>query len=286
VDTLPLAILDALSLAMLLFLLSAGLSITFGLMRVLNMAHASFYLLGGYIGLAIWSRTASFLLALLGAALSMALGGGLLYGVFLRRFSKEDEMPQVLLTFGVLLIVAETTIVVWGGNVMRLPAPALLQGPVDLGPLTYPRYRLFVILAGLLVAVVLSRLINQTRLGAMVRAGVDDTETAQTIGLNMPLLFLLVFGLGSLVAGLAGALGAPYLGVYPGLDSDVLLLAFAVIIVGGTGSIEGAFVASLLVALADTLTKTYVPALSYFSIYVPMALILAFRPRGLLGRAG
>jgi branched-chain amino acid transport system permease protein len=283
-DTLPLAILDALSLAMLLFLLSAGLSITFGLMRVLNMAHASFYLLGGYVALAVWSRTANFGLALLAAAVSMALGGGFLYGFFLRRFSQEDEMPQVLLTFGVLLIAAEASLAVWGGNVMRLPAPSMLQGPADLGPLTYPRYRLFVILCGLVVALVLALLINRTRLGAMVRAGVDDRETAQTIGLNMPRLFLLVFGLGSLVAGLAGALGAPYLGIYPGLDFDVLLLAFAVIIVGGTGSIEGAFIASLLVALADTLTKTYVPALSYFSIYVPMALILAFRPRGLLGR--
>src|SRR5438093_2822025 len=284
-DTLPLTFLDALSLAMLLFLLSAGLSITFGLMRVLNMAHASFYLLGGYIALAVWSRTANFGLALLAAALSMGLGGGVLYGFFLRRFSKEDEMPQVLLTFGVLLIAAETAMVVWGGNVMRLPPPALLQGPAELGAVTYPRYRLFVILAGLVMALVLSLLIGKTRLGAMVRAGVDDVETAQTIGLNMPLLFLLVFALGSLVAGLAGALGAPYLGIFPGLDFDVLLLAFAVIIVGGAGSVEGAFVASLLVALADTLTKTYIPALSYFSIYVPMALILAFRPRGLLGRA-
>lgn len=283
-DTLPLAGLDALSLAMLLFLISAGLSITFGLMRVLNMAHASFYLLGGYIGVAVWSRTANFALAVLVAALSMGLGGAFLYRFFLRRFSMEDEMPQVLLTFGVLLIAAEAAMMAWGGNVMRLPPPAILQGPVELGPVTYPRYRLFVIVAGLVVALILSQLIGRTRLGAMVRAGVDDTETAQTIGLNMPLLFLLVFGAGSLVAGLAGALGAPYLGIYPGLDFDVLLLAFAVIIVGGAGSVEGAFVASILVALADTLTKTYVPALSYFSIYVPMALILAFRPRGLLGR--
>lgn len=283
-DTLPLAILDGLSLAMLLFLISAGLSITFGLMRVLNMAHASFYLLGGYISLAVWTRSGSFVLALLAGAVSMGLGGAFLYRFFLQRFSKEDEMPQVLLTFGVLLIAAETAMAVWGGNVMRLPAPAVLQGPLEVGPLSYPRYRLFVIAAGLLMAVILSLLIGRTRLGAMVRAGVDDTETAQTIGLNMPLLFLLVFGLGSLVAGLAGALGAPYLGIYPGLDFDVLLLAFAVIIVGGTGSVEGAFVASLLVALADTLTKTYAPALSYFSIYVPMALILAFRPRGLLGK--
>ncbi len=284
-DTLGLAGLDALSLAMLLFLLSAGLSITFGLMRVLNMAHASFYLLGGYIGLAVWTRTANFWVALLAAALSMGLGGAFLYGFFLRRFSKEEEMPQVLLTFGVLLIAAEAALVTWGGNVLRLPPPGFLQGPVDLGPLTYPRYRLFVILAGLAIALALSLIISKTRLGAVVRAGVDDTETAQTIGLNMPRVFLLVFGLGSLVAGLAGALGAPYLGIYPGLDFDVLLLAFAVIIVGGAGSIEGAFVASLLVALADTLTKTYAPGLSYFSIYVPMALILAFRPSGLLGRA-
>ncbi|MFI5267095.1 MAG: branched-chain amino acid ABC transporter permease [Chloroflexota bacterium] len=280
-----LAGLDALSLAMLLFLLSAGLSITFGLMRVLNMAHASFYLLGGYIGLAVWERTGSFWLALLGAALSMALAGAFLYRFFLQRFSIEEEMPQVLLTFGMLLIAGDAALVTWGGTVMRLPAPPFLQGPVELGPLTYPRYRFFVILAGLVMALILALFVNKTRLGAVVRAGVDDIETAQTIGINMPLVFLLVFALGSLIAGLAGALGAPYLGIYPGLDFDALLLAFAVIIVGGAGSVEGAFVAAIIVALLDTLTKTYVPALSYFSVYVPMALILAFRPRGLLGRA-
>ncbi|HEY8695591.1 MAG TPA: branched-chain amino acid ABC transporter permease [Chloroflexota bacterium] len=283
-DTLALAGLDALSLAMLLFLLSAGLSITFGLMRVLNMAHASFYLLGGYIGLAVWSRTASFWLALLGAALSMGLAGAFLYGFFLKRFSIEEEMPQVLLTFGMLLIAGDAALVAWGGTVLRLPAPAFLQGPIDFGPLTYPRYRFFVIVAGLAMAIMLTLFVNKTRLGAVVRAGVDDTETAQTIGINMPLVFLLVFAFGSLIAGLAGALGAPYLGIYPGLDFDALLLAFAVIIVGGAGSVEGAFIAALIVALLDTLTKTYVPALSYFSIYIPMALILAFRPRGLLGR--
>ncbi|HLG69208.1 MAG TPA: branched-chain amino acid ABC transporter permease [Chloroflexota bacterium] len=283
-DTLALAGLDSLSLAMLLFLLSAGLSITFGLMRVLNMAHASFYLLGGYIGLAVFGRTRNFWISVVAAGLAMALAGCFLYRGFLQRFSKEDEMPQVLLTFGMLLIAGDAALVTWGGAVLRLPPPTSLSGPIALGSVVYPRYRFFVIVAGLLMAVVLSVLVNRTRLGAVVRAGVDDTETAQTIGVNMPRVFLLVFALGSLIAGLAGALGAPYLGIYPGLDFDALLLAFAVVIVGGAGSVEGAFVAAIVVALLDTLTKTYVPALSYFSIYVPMALILAFRPQGLLGR--
>jgi branched-chain amino acid transport system permease protein len=279
VNTLVLAGLDALSLAMLLFLLSAGLSITFGLMRILNMAHTSFYLLGGYVGIAVGVATRSFWLALLAAAVSMAVAGVVLYSAFLRRFSKEDELPQVL------LILADVALIAWGGDVKRLPPPPFLQGAIELGPVTYPKYRFFLILTGLAMALALWLFVGRTRLGALVRAGVDDTETAQSIGINMPRLFLLVLGFGSLLAGVAGVLGAPYLGVYPGLDFETMLLAFAVIIVGGAGSIPGAFVAALVVALVDTLTKTYLPGLGYFSIYAPMALILAFRPTGLLGRA-
>jgi branched-chain amino acid transport system permease protein len=284
VNTLALAGLDALSLAMLLFLLSAGLSITFGLMRILNMAHTSFYLLGGYVGVSVGIATRNFWLALAVAAGLMAVAGLVLYSGFLRRFAKEDEMPQVLLTFGVLLVLADVALIIWGGDVKRLPPPDFLQGALDLGPVSYPKYRLFLILVGLVMAVLLWLFVSRTRLGALVRAGVDDAETAQSIGIDMPRLFLLVFAFGSLLAGVAGVLGAPYLGVYPGLDFETMLLAFAVIIVGGAGSIPGAFVAALLVALVDTLTKTYLPALGYFSIYAPMAIILAFRPTGLLGR--
>ena len=284
-NTVALASMDALSLAMLLFLLSAGLSITFGLMRIINMAHTSFYLLGGYVGLAVWAQTRNFWLAIVVAAVLMAVAGLVLYQGFLRRFSKEDELPQVLLTFGVLLILADVSLIAWGGDVKRLPPPDFLQGAIELGPLTYPRYRFFLILTGLVMAVLLWLFVSRTRLGSLVRAGVDDAETAQSIGINMPLVFLLVFAFGSLLAGLAGVLGAPYLGVYPGLDFETMLLAFAVIIVGGAGSIEGAFVAALLVAFVDTFTKTYLPGLGYFSVYAPMALILAFRPKGLLGRS-
>jgi len=285
VNTLALAGLDSLSLAMLLFVLSAGLSITFGLMRIINMAHTSFYLLGGYVGIAVWTQTRSFWLAVVVGAVGMAVAGLVLYSGFLRRFSKEDELPQVLLTFGVLLILADVALIAWGGDVKRLPPPDFLQGGIELGPLTYPRYRFFLIVSGLVMAVLLWLFVSRTRLGSLVRAGVDDAETAQSIGINMPLLFVLVFGFGSLLAGLAGVLGAPYLGVYPGLDFETMLLAFAVIIVGGAGSIEGAFIAALVVAAVDTFTKTYLPGLGYFSVYAPMALILAFRPNGLLGRS-
>ncbi len=284
-NTLALAGLDSLSLAMLLFVLSAGLSITFGLMRIINMAHTSFYLLGGYVGIAVWTQTRSFWLAVVVGAVGMAVAGLVLYSGFLRRFSKEDELPQVLLTFGVLLILADVALIAWGGDVKRLPPPDFLQGGIELGPLTYPRYRFFLIVSGLVMAVLLWLFVSRTRLGSLVRAGVDDAETAQSIGINMPLLFVLVFGFGSLLAGLAGVLGAPYLGVYPGLDFETMLLAFAVIIVGGAGSIEGAFIAALVVAAVDTFTKTYLPGLGYFSVYAPMALILAFRPNGLLGRS-
>lgn len=284
-NTLALAGLDSLSLAMLLFVLSAGLSITFGLMRIINMAHTSFYLLGGYVGIAVWTQTRSFWLAVVVGAVGMAVAGLVLYSGFLRRFSKEDELPQVLLTFGVLLILADVALIAWGGDVKRLPPPDFLQGGIELGPLTYPRYRFFLIVSGLVMAVLLWLFVSRTRLGSLVRTGVDDAETAQSIGINMPLLFVLVFGFGSLLAGLAGVLGAPYLGVYPGLDFETMLLAFAVIIVGGAGSIEGAFIAALVVAAVDTFTKTYLPGLGYFSVYAPMALILAFRPNGLLGRS-
>lgn len=284
-NTLLLAGLDALSLAMLLFVLSAGLSITFGLMRILNMAHTSFYLLGGYLALTVWAQTRSFWLAVAISGLAMGSGGVVLFGGFLRRFSREDELPQALLTFGMLLILADAALLGWGGDIHRLPPPDFLQGGVDLGPITYPRYRLFLGGIGLVIALALWLFVTRTRLGAIVRAGVDDAETAQSMGINIPRVSLLVFAAGSALAGVAGVLGGPYLGVYPGLDFETMLLAFAVVIVGGAGSIEGAFVAALLVGLVDTLAKTYAPSLAYFSIYVPMVIILAFRPGGLLGRA-
>lgn len=284
-NTLLLAGLDALSLAMLLFVLSAGLSITFGLMRILNMAHTSFYLLGGYLALTVWAQTRSFWLAVAISGLGMGIGGVVLFGGFLRRFSRQDELPQALLTFGMLLILADAALLGWGGDIHRLPPPDFLQGGVDLGPITYPRYRLFLGGIGLVIALALWLFVTRTRLGAIVRAGVDDAETAQSMGINIPRVSLLVFAAGSALAGVAGVLGGPYLGVYPGLDFETMLLAFAVVIVGGAGSIEGAFVAALLVGLVDTLAKTYAPSLAYFSIYVPMVIILAFRPGGLLGRA-
>jgi branched-chain amino acid transport system permease protein len=283
-NSIALAVLNALSLAMLLFLLAAGLSITFGLMRVLNMANSSFFLIGAYIGLSIWTLTGNFVLALIVGAVSMGLAGMLLFSTLLRRFSREEELPQALLTFGVVFVAADLALITWGGNTQRLPPPDYLAGAVFLGPVAYPKYRFFLIVFGLFLAGLLYLGISRTRLGAMIRAGEDDTETAQALGINIPRARLLVFGFGSLLAGLGGVLGAPYLGIYPGEDLETMLLAFAVVIVGGTGSIEGAFFASVIVALTDTLAKTYVPALSYFSIYAPMALILAFRPSGLLGR--
>lgn len=282
--TLALVGLNSLSFAMLLFLLGAGLSITFGLMRVLNMTHGSFFLMGAYAGLAAWKETSNFWVALLAGAVSTAVAGALLYGLFLRRFSQLEEFAQALLTFGFLLIIADGALIVWGGFVEVQPPAAFLRGSIHLGDLTYPKYRFFLIVVGLAIAAVLWLFVGRTRLGAMVRAGVDDTEMAKGLGMNMSLVFLLVFALGSLLAGLAGALGAPYLGIYPGLDFETLILAFAVVIVGGVGSIEGAFVGALLVAFVDTLTKTYVPELAWFSIYAPMAIVLAFRPWGLLGR--
>ena len=278
-------LLNTASLASLLFLVAAGLSLTFGLMRVLNMTHGSFYLLGAYVGLTVWRATGNTLLALLASSVVAAVAGGVMYWGFLKRFSVTNEMPQALLTFGALLLIADFTMLNWGADFFRLPGPAFLRGAFELpGGIGYPKYRFFLMGVGLALALSLWLFVAKTKIGALVRAGVDDKDMVQALGINTPRVFLAVFMLGSFLAGFAGIMGAPFLGINPGLDFEVLILAFVVVIVGGVGSIEGAFVGAIVVALIDTTTKTYVPELAWFSIYVPMAVILALRPKGLLGR--
>ena len=277
--------LNTASLASLLFLVAAGLSLTFGLMRVLNMTHGSFYLLGAYVGLTVWRSTGNTPLAILASSLTAAVAGGIVYWGFLKRFSVLDEMPQALLTFGALLFIADFTMLRWGADFFSFPGPQFLRGPVDLvGGISYPKYRFFLMAVGLVLALGLYLFVAKTKIGALVRAGVDDKLMVQALGINTPMVFLGVFIFGSFLSGFAGMMGAPFLGINPGLDFEVLILAFVVVIVGGVGSIEGAFVGAILVALIDTATKTYFPELAWFSIYVPMAVILAVRPRGLLGR--
>ncbi len=276
--------LNGISFGMLLFLLAAGLSLIFGLMKILNLTHGSYYLLAGYIGLSVIRATGSFVLAVVAATAAVTLIGAIMERFFLRRVH-QDELAQTLLTFGFLFIFADLALWIWGGNPQTLPKPALLSGSIELGDRLYPTYRLFLIAFGLAVGAALWWFQERTRVGAMLRAGVDDEEIARGLGINVSLLFTLIFALGAFLAALGGVLGGPLIGVFPGADFEVLLLAFVVVIVGGLGSLKGALVGGLLVGLLDNFGKAFFPELAMFTIFVPMAAILAIRPTGLFGRA-
>ncbi|MDF1551697.1 MAG: branched-chain amino acid ABC transporter permease [Deferrisomatales bacterium] len=276
-------ILNGVSLGMLLFLIASGLSLIFGLMRIANLAHGSFYLLGGYVGLSVMNRTDSFALAALASCVAVPLLGVAVERVFLRRLPNQ-ELPQVLMTFGFIFILADLCLVLWGGTPQSLSKPALFSRSLRVAGMFFPSYRLFVIGAGVAIAVGLWLFLEKTRVGAMVRAGVDDPEMARAVGVNVPLVFTGVFGLGVLLAALAGVLGGPMLGVFPGLDMEVLLLALVVVVIGGMGSLKGAFLGSLLVGLLDNFGRALFPEFAFFTIFVPMALVLALRPQGLFGR--
>jgi branched-chain amino acid transport system permease protein len=276
--------LNGISFGMLLFLLAAGLSLIFGLMKVLNLAHGTYYLLGGYVGLEILRHTNSFLLALAGAAVAITIIGIAMERWVLRRIYGE-VLRQALLTFGFLFIFADIALWVWGGNPQTLPKPEAFTGSVRMGAIVFPSYRLLVIVVGCAMGVALWWLQEKTRLGAMIRAGVDDGEMAGGMGINVSFLFTVVFGLGAFLAAIGGIMGGVFVGVYPGADFEVLLLAFVVVIIGGLGSLKGAFVGGLVVGLIDNFGKALVPEFALFTVFVPMAIILALRPTGLFGRA-
>jgi branched-chain amino acid transport system permease protein len=275
--------LNGISFGMLLFLLASGLSLIYGLMKILNLTHGSFYLLGGYIGLAVVHITGSLLLAVLAGSLSIALLGALMERFLLRRFHLQ-ELPQTLLTFGFLFIFSDLAIVIWGGNPQTMPKPTMFSESVQFGAFLYPSYRLFIIGFGFAVAGLLWWMQEGTRVGAMLRAGVDDEETARALGINVSLLFTLVFALGAFLAALGGVMGGPMMGVYPGADFEVMLLGFVVVIIGGLGSLKGALVGGLIVGLLDNFGKVFFPEFALFTIFAPMALILAVRPAGLFGQ--
>lgn len=274
---------NSLSLGILLFLIASGFSLIFGLMRIANLAHGSFYLLGAYVGLAVLNKTESWPLAVLAASVGVPVAGILLQRLFLNRLHNQ-ELPQVLLTFGFMFIFADLALYLWGGTPQTLPKPEMFSSSVRFMGLVFPAYRLFVIGVGLFIAVGLWLFLEKTKVGAMVRAGVDDSEMARAVGINVPLIFTGVFALGVALAALAGVLGGPIIGVFPGLDLEILLLALVVVVIGGIGSIKGAFVGSLLVGILDNFGKALFPEIAFFTIFAPMALVLALRPKGLFGK--
>lgn len=273
---------NGISFGMLLFLLAAGLSLVHGLLRVLNLAHGSYYAVGAYVGLSVVRLTDSFVLAGIAGTAAVTLLGILMERLFLRRFPKH--LSQVLLTFGFLFIFADLSLWTWGGAPQTLPKPELFSASIRLGDVVIPSYRLFVIATGVVVGIGLWWFQERTRLGSMVRAGVDDSEMARGMGVNVPLLSTAVFGLGAFLAGLGGIIGGPFVGVHPGVEFEVLLLAMVVVIVGGLGSLKGAFFGGLLIGVLDNFGRALFPELALFTVFAPMAIILAVRPTGLFGR--
>jgi branched-chain amino acid transport system permease protein len=276
-------ILNGLAFGLLLFLIASGLSVTFGVMRVLNLNHGGLYALGAFVGYTIVQLGWGFGTACLIAVAVTAVLGALQEHFLLWRI-RSDELAQVLLTMGLLLVVGDLIETIWGADPKRLAPPEFLAGSVQIGSTQFPAYRLALIVFGILAAAVLVIGMDHTRLGAIVRAGVDDDELVRLHGIDLRKLFVIVFAVGAGVAGLAGVLGGPILGTYVGSEYDVLTLALVVVVIGGLGSIQGALLGAVFVGMVDSLSKAAFPAVAAFSIFVPMILVLAVRPRGLLAR--
>jgi branched-chain amino acid transport system permease protein len=271
--------------AMLLFIMSAGLSLIFGLMNVVNISHGSFFMLGGFVALSIAGASGSFWLAMALAPVVATALGVLIERVLLRRVYRRGHLDQVLLTFGLTYVFVDGVRWIWGADIRTLATPDSLAGVWNIGSLTLPKYRLFIIACGILIGATLWFMLDRSRLGAMVRAGVDDAFTASGLGIDVSLLFSVVFAVGVGIAALGGVIAAPVLGVFPGVDAEVLIPAFIVVVIGGLGSLKGAFVASLLVGAVDTVGRAYFPELAMFLVYLAMICVLLVRPQGLYGRA-
>jgi branched-chain amino acid transport system permease protein len=275
---------NGVSYAALLFLVGGGLTLIFGVMKIVNIAHGSFYLLGGYLGVALFARTGNFYVALGAAALAVALGGMVMERVFLRPV-EGDDLRQMLLTMGIALFVQDACLLIWGGDPFNLKGPEYFARSIRLGSFSLPILRLFMIGSAALLFLVLWWFQERTRAGAMVRAAVDNQEMTEALGINVPVLRMVVFGLGAFLSASGGVIGTAFMGLYPGLDFEILPYAFVVVIVGGMGSLSGALVAAVLLGLADNFGKALFPEVSYFTLFAPMGIVLALRPSGLFGRS-
>jgi branched-chain amino acid transport system permease protein len=275
--------LNSLALGGLLFLLASGFSLIFGLMRIANLTHGALFMLGAYFGASILKVVPNLWLAALLGGLAVALLGGLFERLILRKLI-GNELGQVLVTLGVAFIIADLCLILWGGDPIPVPTPAALQEPLRFFDLAFPAYRLVVIGIAIATAISLYLLMERTRLGAMIRAGVDDMNMARAVGIPVSRLFTTVFCLGAFLAGAGGIIGGPMLSAYPGLDADMLPLALIVVMLGGVGSLIGAFVGSFIIGFIYTFGIALAPDLAYVILFLPMIVVIAFRPRGLFGR--
>ncbi|HEY6999734.1 MAG TPA: branched-chain amino acid ABC transporter permease [Candidatus Binatia bacterium] len=279
-------LLNAAQYGLLLFLLSSGLTLIFGIMGVINLAHGSFYMVGAYLAYWLAKLTGNLWLAIpIGTVISLGIGG-LLETTIISRLYRRDHLYQVLITFGLILIFEELRSILFGNDVHGVTIPAALNYSIPLtDTLSYPVYRLFVTGVCLIIAALLYWVIYKTRIGMMIRAGNSNREMAASLGVNVPLLFAWVFAVGTALAGVAGAVAAPISSVFPGMGNQILIICFVVVVIGGIGSINGAMIASLAIGLADTLGKVIAAEYSAVAVYLVMALILLWRPQGIANRA-
>lgn len=275
-------LLNGIQYGLLLFLLAAGLTLIFGIMGVLNLAHGSFYMLGAYLAFWLTVKTGSFWMAIPIGLAVIALIGGLLEVSLFSRLYQRNHLDQVLLTFGLILIFEELRSVLFGDDVHGVPVPQLLSASIPLTQtLSYPVYRLFISGICLLIAGGMYLTIQKTRIGMMIRAGSTNREMVQSLGINLQLLYSLVFALGVALAAFAGMIAAPISSVFPGMGNQILIICFVVVVIGGIGSIKGALIAALMIGIADTLGQVLLPEFSGVAVYLLMAIVLLWRPQGL-----
>lgn len=284
-DEFRLQLLNGVTFGALLFIVSSGFTLIFGLMRIVNLAQGSLYLIGGYVGLSVIRGTGSFVLAVIAGAAAIGFAGFVIERGLLR-LVRGKPMSEILLTVGLSFIAADLALAEWGGDPVTVPAPSVINTSTSVFGITYPTFRLFVLGLGVLIAIALWLFQERTKMGAIVRAGVDDREMVSALGINVKVVFTAVFTVGALLAGLAGVVGGAFLSLYPGADTEILTYSLVVVVIGGLGSLPGAIIGSLLVGLIYDFGQSLVPNLAYFVLFAPMALILIFRPGGLFGRKG
>ncbi|QGQ48767.1 branched-chain amino acid ABC transporter permease [Metabacillus sediminilitoris] len=284
-DIIGAQLVNGVSYGLLLFIITCGLSLVFGILGVLNLAHGSLYMFGAYIAYSLTATyTQSFWLALLIAPISVALLALVVELILLRPTYQLGHLSQVLLTFGLAYVFHDLASIIWGSNVLSIPVPSIFSGSIAIFGQTFPVYRIAVIIVGIVIAVLLWYIQEKTKWGAIIRAGLSDKQMVSALGINIKLVFTIVFVIGGLLAGFGGVVAGPILGLYPSMEFQTLILALVVLVIGGLGSISGTLVAGLLVGIVETFSRFLVPELSMFLVFGLMAIILIVKPNGLLGK--
>lgn len=278
-------LLTGVAYGMLYFMIAAGLTIILGVMNVVNLAHGAFFLLGTYLAFTFLSLQLNFWIALVLSVITVALIGVIVEKVLITKLYGK-ELEQVLLTFGLTFVIADTAKWIWGTEMKTIAEPALLNASITVGDMVFPVFRLFVVFVGCSIAVVLWYLESKTRVGAIIRAGVDDREMVAALGINVKLVFTGVFAFGAAMAGLSGVLGGPLIGMYTGMDSDILVTSLIVVVIGGLGSWKGSFISAIMIGLIETMGKIWFPSFSMLIVFLLMVVVLIIRPQGLYGKVG